>query len=66
MTTFWTRYGYFKYQVMLFMLFNIPASFQSYINMILAENLNIFVIIYLDNILIYTKDLSQPYIETIC
>ena len=34
--------------------------------MILAEKLDIFVIVYLDNILIYTKDLSRPYIEAIC
>ncbi len=41
---------------MLFELFNTPASFQGYINKILTEKLDIFVIIYLDNILIYTKD----------
>ena len=41
---------------MLFGLFNAPATFQKYINKILAENLDIFIIIYLDDILIYTKD----------
>ena len=35
-----------------------PASFQRYINMILAEKLNVFVIVYADNILIYIKDKS--------
>ena len=39
-----------------FAFFNTPASFQGYINKILAKKLNIFVIVYLDNILIYTKD----------
>ncbi len=39
-----------------FGLSNIPASFQGYINKILAEKLDIFVVIYLDDILIYTKD----------
>ena len=53
---FWTRYGHFEYQVILFGLSNTPASFQGYINKILAKKLNIFVIIYLDDILIYTKD----------
>ena len=33
-------------------------SFQGYINKILVKKLNIFVIIYLDNILIYIKDLD--------
>ena len=35
---------------------NAPASFQRYINKILAEKLDIFVIVYLDDILIYTND----------
>ena len=55
-TAFQTQYGYFKYQVMLFGLFNGLAIFQEYINKILAEKLNIFVIIYLDDILIYTEN----------
>ena len=57
-TIFKTQYGHFKYQIMLFGFFNVPATFQRYINKILAEKLDIFVIIYLDNILIYTKDSS--------
>ena len=51
-TAFKTRYGYFKYQVMLFGLTNAPASFQGYINKIFAEKLDIFVIVYHDDILI--------------
>ena len=39
-----------------FGLSNAPASFQDYINKIFAEKLNILVIIYLDDILIYTED----------
>ena len=50
------RYGHFEYQVMLFGFFNAPASFQGYVNKILAEKLDVFIIVYLDNILIYTKD----------
>ena len=60
---FRTRYGHFKYQIMPFGLSNAPASFQSYINKILAEKPNIFVIVYLDNIFIYTKDLGQSHVE---
>ena len=40
------RYGYFKYQVMPFGLSNAPASFQAYINKILSEKLDVFVIVY--------------------
>ena len=38
-TAFRTRYGHFKYQVILFGLTNTPASFQRYINKILWRNL---------------------------
>ena len=55
-TAFRTRYGYFKYQVMLFEFFNAPASFQSYISKIQAEKLNVFIIVNLDDIFIYTED----------
>ena len=49
-----------------FGLFNALASFQGYINEILAKKLDIFVIIYLDDIFIYTKDPSQPHINVVC
>lgn len=62
---FHTRYGHFKYQVMLFGLSNTLASFQSYINKIFTKKLNIFVIVYLNNILSYTKDLTQSYIKAV-
>ena len=64
-TTFWTRYGHSEYQVMLFRLSNIPASFQNYINKILPEKLNIFVIIYLDDTLIYTEDQGCGHVEAV-
>ena len=62
---FWTWYGHFEYQVMPFGLFNAPASFQGYINKILAEKLDIFVIVYLDDILIYTKDPGQAHVNAV-
>ena len=64
-TVFRTRYGHFKYQVMPFGLFNTPATFQGYVNKILAEKLDIFVIVYLDNILIYIKNPGQPHVEAV-
>ena len=50
---------------MFFGLFNTPASFQSYINKILAKKLNIFVIVYLDDILIYIKNKSHDQVEAV-
>ena len=50
---------------MSFDLSNALTTFQKYINKILTAKLNIFVIVYLDNILIYIKDSSQPHIEAI-
>ena len=41
---------------MSFGLFNAPASFKGYVNKIMNKKLNVFVIIYLDDILIYTKN----------
>ena len=62
-TAFQTWYGHFEYQVILFGLSNASASFQRYINKILAQKLNVFVIVYLDDILIYIKDASQGHIK---
>ena len=58
-----TWYGHFKYQVILFGLSNNLASFQGYINKILAEKLDVFIIVYLDDILNYTKDESQDHVK---
>ena len=65
-TAFRTRYGHFEYQVMLFGLSNAPATFQGYVNKILAEKLDVFVIIYLDDIFIYTEDPGQPHVDAVC
>ena len=50
---------------MLFRLFNVSVSFQDYINKMLAKKLNFFVIVYLNDIFIYIKNLSQNYIKTV-
>ena len=48
-----------------FGLLNAPASFQGYINKILTKKLNVFIIIYLDDILIYTEDVGQAHVNTV-
>ena len=50
---------------MSFGLSNALASFQNYINKILAKKLDIFVIIYLNDIFIYTKNLGQLYVKAV-
>ena len=65
-TAFRTRYGHFEYQVMPFGLSNALATFQGYINKILAEKLDVFVIVYLIDILIYIEDPGQPHIKAVC
>ena len=65
-TAFRTRYGHLKYQLMSFGLLNALASFQEYINKILAEKLNVFIIVYLNDILIYTKNTGQAHVDADC
>ena len=62
---FKTRYGYYEYQVMSFGLCNNLTNFQGYINKILIKKLDIFIIVYLDNILIYIKESGQAYVNAI-
>ena len=52
--------------MMSFGLSNAPARFQDYINKILDKKLAVFVIVYLDDILIYTKNIGQAYINAVC
>src|SRR5690606_1713953 len=58
-TAFRTRYGLFEYLVMPFGLTNAPATFQTYMNDTLREYLDRFCVVYLDDILIYSKTLSE-------
>ena len=52
-TAFWIKYRHFKYIIMLFELKNTSVIFQQLINNIIQKYLNIFVIMYLNDILIY-------------
>ncbi|CAP79987.1 Pc12g03600 [Penicillium rubens Wisconsin 54-1255] len=55
-TVFRTYYSYFEYIVILFGLSNTPATFSSYIYIALVGLVNVIYIVYLDNILVFTKD----------
>ncbi|CUA71631.1 Transposon Tf2-11 polyprotein [Rhizoctonia solani] len=55
-TAFRTKYGLFETKVMPFGLTNAPAAFQHFMNDILRDLLDVTVIVYLDDILIFSKN----------
>jgi len=60
-TAFRTRYGSFEWSVMLFGLINALAIFQQFMNDIFSDLLDVCVVIYLDDILIYSNNMSKHY-----
>lgn len=57
-TGFNTPTGHYEYPVMPFGLTNAPAVFQAMINEVLRDFLDIFVYVYIDDILIFSPDLE--------
>jgi hypothetical protein len=60
-TAFHTRYGSFEWLVMPFGLTNAPGSFQRFLNGIFSDLLDVYVIIYLDNILIFSDNKDNHF-----
>jgi hypothetical protein len=57
-TTFTTRYGLYEYTVMSFGLANAPAYFMYLMNKVLMEYLDNFVVVFIDDILVYFRYLQ--------
>jgi hypothetical protein len=64
-TIFKIKYSYFEYKIISFNLINAPVIFQTYINKILADLIDINYIIYFNNIYIYSSIYAehQQYIR---
>jgi len=58
-TAFRKPYGHYEYKVMPFGLVNAPATFQAMMNTILREFLDHGIVVYLDDILIYSKTIEE-------
>jgi hypothetical protein len=58
-TAFGTKYGHFEWLVMPFGLVNVPATFQSMMTQILRDFIDVFVQVYLDDILIYSASKEE-------
>jgi len=58
-TAFKTRYGHYEYLVMPFGLCNAPGTFQTEMHRVLRPYLDQFVVVYLDDILVFSRNAKE-------
>ena len=57
--TFRTRYGHYEFLVMSFGLTNVLAAFMDLINHVFHEYLDKFIVVFINDILIYSKNAKE-------
>jgi hypothetical protein len=58
-TAFTMRYGLYEYHVMLFRLMNAPTHFVYLMNSVFLPELDQFVVVFIDDILVYSKSMEE-------
>ena len=65
-TAFCTNLGQWEYLVMPFGLCNAPSTFQRLMNTIFEKEVNSFILVYLDDILIYSRSMEEHWRHLKC
>jgi hypothetical protein len=56
---FTMRYGLYEYLVMSFGLTNAPAHFMYLMNSVFMPELDLFIVVFIDDILVYSKSMQE-------